>query len=247
MSKFCVYCGEELISQARYCSRCGKIQTSKMVEHIGSGKIETRSDAKVEESKPNSIGDENRSTESAWKALSILAIIAIFLIVLLSKSGSNFSNSEDGSANQDAVQVESSEPSSGTAAIDCSKVTKNPSFSELEACPKLSKKLKSNSYSNSSNSNSTSANSTRSSQDVIRQGLIENCTNLPGDFESLRFQYRGQTFNNYGMPLDLFSLGSITVTLYDQDVSYRVGYADYYSLNTLNNWQCIIPFDVEKK
>ena len=83
-------------------------------------------------------------------------------------------------------------------------------------------------------------------ESLIRNGLESNCTNLPSNFSALRFQSRGQTFNNYGEPLDLFSLGATNLSYLDGSSTSRVGYADANSYSTLQSWQCLIPFDISK-
>lgn len=80
--------------------------------------------------------------------------------------------------------------------------------------------------------------------DTIKDGLRQNCTNLPPRFDFLRVQEREGTFNNYGEPLRLLTLGNLLLSVYDQEGTWRVGPFEWQSQTTLNDWECIFPFNV---
>ena len=93
---------------------------------------------------------------------------------------------------------------------------------------------------------SNSGDTGKTVEEAVRSGLQEQCTNLPNRFKTMRFQAQGQTFNNYGQPLDLYSLGGTNLAVLDQGDTYRVGPADSGAVAYLNSWECLFPFDTSK-
>jgi hypothetical protein len=250
---FCIGCGEKLPANARYCPKCGeKIVDLQLVED--SPNTEVLSEQLKEINTPRFASDLSKSqdhfehvqlspTEEPQKRRfdrTTFGLIVLILICVLFIG--KFTNSDEtvNTTVNPRVTLEESEP----LKIDCSKVGKNPTFGEMEACDLIGS---TSTTEEPKSSNSTSPESSaRSIEDIVREGLRANCANLPSDFRNLRFQFRGETFNSYGEQLVLYALGNTNLTYLNQGSTARIGYADDATYSTLNTWQCVFPFNTSK-
>jgi len=264
MSKFCIYCGETLIKEAKFCAECGKEQPPRSKEVIPTTVSSTENDnedlseegnptetwryfapvSDEEGSRTGSVYIQGKESGIGWKgAVLVFGLISIVLFV-----AANISNQsrEDFAAPLPSLEnpVKRDESSNSKPPTDCKEIGNGSSFSEIESCKEVNPSGENETNNNVESSNASNQ-STIGVEDRIRSGLRANCDALPTNFESLRFQSRGETFNNYGMPLELFSFGSATLTLLQDGISGRVGYADESTYAILNSWQCIFPFDIQ--
>jgi len=253
-----------VIKETKLCSNCGKELPLENNDARANTPASTYSGIETSNTEkknwkawgdgPDSNGDgfktalgnaESKDSGIEWK----VPVIAFGLVAVLLFSifqGSKQSNSEldlpvSSIDNPDTIDENSTADVKPNT--DCRKVGKGSSFSELSDCrdeisTDNNETQKSVELPNSSNE------STSSIEDQIRSGLQANCNLLPTNFNSLRLQSRGETFNSYGMPLELYSIGNATLTFFQGDSSARVGYADQGSFAILNSWQCIFPFDI---
>ena len=250
---FCIGCGEKLPANARYCPKCGEKIVDLQIEEV-SPNIEVLSEQLKEINTPRFASDSSKSQdhfehvqlspikepqERKFDRTTFGLIVLILMCVLLIGKFTNSDKTVNTTANP-RVTLEESEP----LKIDCSKVGKNPTFGEMDACD-LNGSTSTADEPKSSNSTSPES-SDRSVEDIVREGLRANCTNLPVDFRNLRFQYRGETFNNYGELLVLYALGNTNLTYLNQGSTARIGYADDATYSTLNTWQCVFPFNTSK-
>lgn len=258
--KYCLHCGESLIEVAKFCSKCGKHQVTPEVKFqspksepvatpkeissnrlcLECGLINDSSDSICSRCASKvSINTGGIPTDRNWAVPTIVLILVSLLIAyIFANSDKSGVNSVSDVVSGNDFEVTATDTLSTDEQIDCSKVGKGSSFSDIGRC--TASEPSSESSSNGQNSIS------RSEEEIVRAGLQENCTGLPSNFNALRFQSRGSTFNNYGMPLDLYSLGSTNLTFLDEGSSIRIGYADSLAQSTLNSWQCIFPFDVPR-
>lgn len=260
--KYCVHCGQSLIDLANFCSKCGERQAtsdekknnlvkerpiiptkSKLIKKcFECGKENDTSDRICSscafKPSPKASADE---TKRDWKVPTItMILVSLLLVIIFSNSNNSNSNFADSSESADSVTAATAETSQSDKPIDCSKIGSNATFSEIERCRSTSTSPENSTEEQNVNSIS------RSEEAIVRGGLKENCTKLPGNFSALRFQSRGSTFNNYGMPLDLYSLGNANLTFLDEGSTIRIGYADTTTQSILISWQCIFPFDTSR-
>jgi hypothetical protein len=250
---FCIGCGEKLPTNARYCSKCGKkivdlriADDSPNIEvvHDQLQKANTLEDNSSQFKNQDPFGDVDVSPiENPKKRKFELTTFAlIFLILIYVLLIGRFTDSDEtvNTTSNPKVTLEDNEP----LKIDCSKIGKNPTFGEMEACDLIGS---TSTTEEPKSSNSTSPESSaRSIEDIVREGLRANCANLPFDFRNLRFQFRGETFNSYGEPLVLYALGNTNLTYLNQGSTARIGYSDDATYAMLNIWQCVFPFNTSK-
>ena len=264
VSRFCIYCGETVIKNAKFCAYCGKELPLENNDARANTPASTydgieKSNPKKENWKawgdgPDSNGDgfktalgnaENKDSGIEWK----VPVIAFGLVAILLFSIFQGSNQSDIELDVPMSSIDNPDTidENSTADVkpntDCRKVGKGSSFSELSDCRDEISTDNNETQKNVESPNSSNE-STASIEDLIRNGLQANCDSLPINFNSLRFQNRGETFNSYGMPLELYSLGNATLTFFQDGSSSRVGYAEQETYAILNSWQCIFPFDV---
>jgi hypothetical protein len=251
---FCIGCGEKLPADARYCPDCGKrIVDTRSVEDSSTIKVLGEQLREIQTPRWSSFSAENQDNFEQVKLSTIdnsverkfdrtTFVLILFLIITCVFLLGKITNSDEKvtATASPSMTLEESKPPE----IDCSKVSKNPTFGETDACD-LNEPTSSTYQPKSSNSTSSES-SARSIEDIVRGGLRANCSNLPSDFSNLRFQYRGETFNNYGDPLDLYALGNTNLTYLNQGSTVRIGYADETTYSTLNMWQCVFPFNASK-
>jgi hypothetical protein len=250
---FCIGCGEKLPADARYCPKCGKrivdlrrVDESLNIEvvHEKLQKANTLENNSSQFKSQDPFGNvdvspiENPKKRKIELTTFVLILLILICVLLIGK----FTNSEKivNTTSNPRVTLEDSEQ----LKIDCSRIGKNPTFGEMEACDLIGS---TSTTEEPKSSNSTSPESSaRSIEDIVREGLRANCANLPFDFRNLRFQFRGETFNSYGEQLVLYALGNTNLTYLNQGSTARIGYSDNATYAILNLWQCVFPFNTSK-